>query len=399
MPLLQSTPTVEITINLYGSCCAHYCTHVAAVLRNPSEKTAVLIEYDDVPSMKNLRLNRIYQFEEEENSCRVSTIKLYSNKKLSDFIEAFNKEFKKKSYSYFFNNCANAVKFLLDFFFPNERCYSSLYTGYQLLFCVGFIGSLGLLNCLPAPPSTVVTPADVYKKAKLLSLSYGNRPDNFELIKDEITLENKIKDSEEVILEDDFHPPAQIATAHLEQDFRPYETLNSTEIDNLFLNRAVEGNKLKIAKELLEQTDVNITFEVNSCEEKPSIFYAVECHSTAMLKLLLEHKADVNKGLKHGLKTESGVYFAKGTTLLMYAACCDYDDDAVLQLLCKYGANINAKSESGSTALHWALTNNKKKHIEFFGSKHEVNWLEGNNKGENPFAFAVRIGTKLTNRH
>lgn len=382
-------PTVEITINLFGSCCMHYCTHIAAVVRNPSEKKAILIEYEKVSAIKEFRLHQIYEFQEKENSCCVSTVKLYSNKNMHDFLKAFNTKFKPKGYCYCSYNCADAVQFLLDYFFPNERCYASLYTGYQLLCCFGFIGSLGLLNCFPAPPCTIVTPTDVYKKAKLLSFSYGNRPENFE---EKIVHETKVENAGNDILEDDINLPIEgtQVTAYLENDFHDFETLDSFQQ----LKFAVLNNNVNKVEEILKASNIDSVFQGDSLTDTPSIFIAVQKQSTAILELLLEKKADVNKGLPHGLIT-SKVVFAKGTTLLMYAACCNCEDDRILQLLCKYGANVNAKSESGCTALHWATAADITSHIQFFKSKKEVNVKEKNYNAETPEAFAVRLATKL----
>jgi len=396
--LIPKNPPVEIAINLYGTNYAHYCTHVAAVLREPSTNTVMLIEYGGVSTVENERLRRIHKFEGEENSDNISTVKLYSDKSLTDFLEAFNANFDEDNYSFCTNNCADAVQFLLNYFFPDEHCYSFLYAGYQLLCCAGIVGSFGLLNCFPAPPCTIVTPTDVYKKAKLLSCSYGVRPENFEEV-GENKVENVIAESKflpiKSMLWDDYSQTKVVRPAvYLERDFIEFENLSDSEK----LKIAVIKNDSEKAKALLENgVDVNVTFQSESIDEIPVIFSTVQKYSsTSTLQLLLEQKADVNKGLEHGLKT-GPLIFAKGTTLLMYAAFYDYQDVHVLELLCKYGANINAKSESGSTPLHWAIVAGNTKYINFFKSK-GVNMAEKNNNGETPEDLLKRLQTTKAKR-
>lgn len=108
-------------------------------------------------------------------------------------LEAFKKEFKQnflpEFHSNIWENCADAVNFALDRFFPENSCAESCWELIKHLMCCScFLLSCGG-SCFPAPPC-VSTPSDVMTRAKSLAEHYG-KPSSDE--KKSIVSENKVK--------------------------------------------------------------------------------------------------------------------------------------------------------------------------------------------------------------
>lgn len=74
-----------------------------------------------------------------------------------------------------------------------------------------------------------------------------------------------------------------------------------------------------------------------------SLMEAVKNNNIKLMRLLLDNKADVNAA------TEIGA------TALMFAAQRDIDSSEIIELLLKYGANINHRANDGGTALSVAV--------------------------------------------
>ena len=100
-------------------------------------------------------------------------ITLYSNKKLAPFIEIYKEKFLKENFSFLTHNCAFAVNFALNYFFPEAQlerncCYFCKW------FCLPFCLCSLCSDWFMSPPGTL-SPGDVFKKAVLLQLRYGEQ--------------------------------------------------------------------------------------------------------------------------------------------------------------------------------------------------------------------------------
>jgi ankyrin repeat protein len=73
-----------------------------------------------------------------------------------------------------------------------------------------------------------------------------------------------------------------------------------------------------------------------------ALFWATLSNKTNMAQLLIEHGADVNHADKQGM------------TALLYSASIDFGDSAMIDLLLRAGANPNARTPDGLTALDLA---------------------------------------------
>lgn len=168
----------KITIMLHGNCCMHYCTHIVAKIDDLNNNKSFVVEHLDHLKEQSDKLKKFDKFKEEDYCC-INSVTLYSNRDVENFIQIYSSKFKHTDYEYCGNNCSNAVKFTLDYFFPDALYSKACYVGYQILGCAGFVGTLGLMNCFPAPPCCISTPTDVFKKAQVLSFSYGRYEPGF----------------------------------------------------------------------------------------------------------------------------------------------------------------------------------------------------------------------------
>jgi len=113
-----------------------------------------------------------FAVQRDNSNCCQGVIKLYSNKKLDNFISAYENKFgNPDSFNCLTKNCSSPVDFALDYFFPQKACLDATCIVYKLLCCWGFLGTLGM-SCFPAPPG-ISMPSDVYNKARMLSCRYG----------------------------------------------------------------------------------------------------------------------------------------------------------------------------------------------------------------------------------
>lgn len=179
---LDTTSNTEMNIILYAST-GHWCTHIAATFRDINTNESYFINYGQMPEKLEDQQKKLAELKDDSlhtcscccNGCGQSAVTLYSDKKLDDFIAAFTDKFPENRYDFCTNNCADAVDFALNYLFSDSRAAKytkASYSCYQLLCCSGFITTLGLINCFPAPPYCITLPKDVFNKAKLLSYIY-----------------------------------------------------------------------------------------------------------------------------------------------------------------------------------------------------------------------------------
>ncbi|MHB1946866.1 MAG: ankyrin repeat domain-containing protein [Gammaproteobacteria bacterium] len=148
----------------------HYSHHIEIVIKDLSTKKMAHINYASRPI-------RLWQEDEEKsigNRGAVSDITLYSEGSFDEFVSAFfhTKFADYQNYNYAFNNCSDAVKFALDFFFPT-KALNAFYTTYQTAFCWLYLGIHGV-KYFPVPPG-INSPFDVMNRARLLEL-YFRKP-------------------------------------------------------------------------------------------------------------------------------------------------------------------------------------------------------------------------------
>ena len=106
------------------------------------------------------------------------------------------------------------------------------------------------------------------------------------------------------------------------------------------LEQAVwDNNTAQLLQLLREEIDVN---RLNQTDGYAPIHWAVERSLTEVLKILLDHGADVN------LMTSNAI--GKDRTALHMAA--ELGDPEVIQLLLEYGADVGATTSYGETPLH-----------------------------------------------
>lgn len=102
-------------------------------------------------------------------------VTLYSNEDFDTFkINFYHKFADHDQYNYLFKNCADAVDYALDYFFPNKEILDEFYGLYQGVCCSVSLSTCGL-TAFPTPP-LITSPQDVFNKAKILSVIYKNKP-------------------------------------------------------------------------------------------------------------------------------------------------------------------------------------------------------------------------------
>lgn len=95
-----------------------------------------------------------------------------TDKNYDDFIKAYTGQFDSKNFCCVSKNCADAVNFMLDYFFPEPYCTNAALDTYRVLCSAFCLATLGIFSCLPSP-CCMMTPPDVLRKAKALSHRYG----------------------------------------------------------------------------------------------------------------------------------------------------------------------------------------------------------------------------------
>lgn len=159
---------VEIKVYLFGRCALfHCCQHIEAVITDLNSNETFKVSFPNFSVVPD----------EDDCICQGVT-RLYSSKKLEDFIALYNQEFlDPDNFNCLRKNCGSAVEFALDYFFPKKTNLDKIYLVYKLICCWGFLGTLGM-KCFPAPPG-ISTPNDAFKKAQVLACVYGSPTEEF----------------------------------------------------------------------------------------------------------------------------------------------------------------------------------------------------------------------------
>ena len=117
-----------------------------------------------------------------------------------------------------------------------------------------------------------------------------------------------------------------------------------------FLYAAAENNADKVLKYIAEGIDINNTIdESDDSIGSNALLLASEFHHKEIIKILLEHNADVN--FKNYLNK----------TALEYVANNDNNFDIALEFI-KRGADVNAVDDENATPLMYAASHNAKKY-------------------------------------
>lgn len=395
--LASENSYTEVKVILFGTKCLHYCTHVAAVLKDPIQGQSTLVEFGAgfsfSESKSSLRINEIDNL---KHYCCIKSVTLYSDKKLASFVTAYNKQFDSNNYSCLTNNCSDAIGFTLDYFFPESTIEKTYQSGFQLLLSAGMYLTCGLTNLFPAPP-LISTPTDIFKKAQSLASRYGynsfeKMSTNTEEVKETKENKNSTQKMISAITKDELIDIKK-QSIYLLTDKRN----NQFTWEDVLLYQAINDSDHKTIEELLKRgINPNSAFKTSSEFDLPAIFSVLKNHSTNILALLIKYNLDVNQGLEYGVKTHQYT-FAKGTTLLMYAALFDCASSHVLTLLANAGAQLDAKSSSGSTPAHWAAAAKNEAYIKFFQAK-KVSFVTKNNASETPQTFAERMNPLLNKK-
>jgi len=156
-----------------------YFSHVAVSITDMAStntpKDFLVISYDrpkgEIESDQKLQKAALENI--NPTCCGDDSVTLYSNCDFKTFKEEYIRKFNPEKYNCCCFNCADAVEFALEklFPFPVPCSQKAVSISYKALCCVGFFATLGN-NGFPSIFCT--TPSDAYKKAQMLSLSYGD---------------------------------------------------------------------------------------------------------------------------------------------------------------------------------------------------------------------------------
>jgi hypothetical protein len=168
---------VKIKIILFGrSVPFHFPRHIAAVISDQESQRSFTIDYPFPKTGQETIDPQTAQdslYGRAKTNCCISVTTLYSDQNYLEFIKQFGEHFAKANqYTFLSHNCASAVDFALDYFFPDDSDYQALNTIYRALFSASCLITCGLIACFPAPPC-IDTPTDVYNKAKLYATRHG----------------------------------------------------------------------------------------------------------------------------------------------------------------------------------------------------------------------------------
>ncbi len=133
---------------------SHLGTHIAARVFDEQSRQQIYIEYSPRPNLNGIK----YPGESSDY------IDLYSDKDFSEFVEAYKQKFKAGDYRFLKKNCADAVNFVLDHFFPGAYEARLRFEAERLACCLPGIAFFSA-KCMPAP-LYISTPAAVFAKAK-----------------------------------------------------------------------------------------------------------------------------------------------------------------------------------------------------------------------------------------
>lgn len=126
------------------------------------------------------------------------------------------------------------------------------------------------------------------------------------------------------------------------------------------------SNSLRNEKFLYYLLDKNVNPNSKNDFGKTALYYAIQLNFYSATKILLENGANVNH--QYSIKKINEKYSCapltkSGRTPLMHGA--QHSDVKMLELLLKYGANINDKDVFGSNALDYAKEHKKAENLDF----------------------------------
>jgi ankyrin repeat protein len=149
------------------------------------------------------------------------------------------------------------------------------------------------------------------------------------------------------------------------------------------LHIAVINGDVKLIDDILKR---NVSVNIKSEDEygMGPLHYAVLHYKLDVLRLLLEHKANVQS-------TDRSL----NTPLHMVAWLDDINmAKNMVDALVKCGANINARNKNGDTLLHMLIYNNNKDLITYVNDKYRCDVSIKNNDRETPISLAQRLNRK-----
>lgn len=184
--------------------------------------------------------------------------------------------------------------------------------------------------------------------------------------------------------------------------------------NNKRLFDAVEANDFKTVNELLKTEDVDVNSR-NAKRETPLIIAtAQENIQPQIIKILLDHNADVNATDKWGMtalihasyygnpqivdmlldhKADVNIADNDKLTPLIFAIVSNKID--IIKKLLEYGANINAKDKDGMTALMHASKYGETEIVKILLSPlRNINVNDKDKYGHSALMYALRIGAK-----
>lgn len=169
---------IKVEILLVSSCCTHYCTHIEAIIDFPGSGLSARKLKFDGNGITDSAVNEDTTLIECSMVRRIFLYNKTSIEQRDEFLNKYQEKFRADNYNFVCNNCSDAVSFILDYFFPDmgSTCLKTSYKIFQFLFCAPFVLTCGLLpRCFPAA-CFINSPADVFRRAQLLSCTYGAPP-------------------------------------------------------------------------------------------------------------------------------------------------------------------------------------------------------------------------------
>lgn len=149
----------KITILLHHDACScitscHCRTHIDAFIEDEATARSIHINFGNTGIRTDHDLNlRSLQLERANEQFFSDAITLHSQMDYDQFVMNYYHDFgNSERYGFVFNNCADAVDYALDYFFPEKTAIELFFCTYQTLCCWLCVGSCGLASYLPMIP-------------------------------------------------------------------------------------------------------------------------------------------------------------------------------------------------------------------------------------------------------